>query len=253
MKVADEKIVALTAYDASFARVLDQAGVDLILVGDSLGQVIQGHGNTLSVTLDHMVYHSRNVTRVVHRALVAADLPFMSYATPQQAAESAARLLGEAEVQMVKLEGGRNRVVVIQHLVDQNIPVCGHLGLLPQSVLRLGGYGVQARDPDSAQLMLEDALILQDAGISMLVLECVPAPLGEEISRALQIPVIGIGAGRGCDGQVLVLHDLLGITPPPLPRFAKDFLADSGSIAAAVEQYVRDVREGVYPAAEHEY
>jgi len=251
MKARGEKIVVLTAYDASFARVLEEAGVDVILVGDSLGMVIQGRDSTLPVSLDEMVYHSLCVSRGMARGLLVADLPFMSYPTPEKAAENAARLIREGGARMVKLEGGRSRLDTVRFLVDQGIPVCGHLGLLPQSIHQLGGYVVQGRESLAAQTLLEDALLLQDAGAALLVLECVPSTLGEEISRALAIPVIGIGAGPGCDGQVLVLHDLLGVTPGKPPRFVKNFMAGAEDIASAVRAYADAVRAGVFPGPEH--
>lgn len=251
MKARGEKIAVLTAYDALFARLLDEAGVDVVLVGDSLGMVIQGHDTTLQTSLDEMVYHTRCVARGVSKALVVADMPFMSYPTPEIAADSAARLVREGGARMVKLEGGRSRVETVRFLVEQSIPVCGHLGLLPQSIHQLGGYSVQARESQAAQTLLEDALLLQEAGAGMLVLECVPALLGEEVSRALRIPVIGIGAGPGCDGQVLVLHDMLGLGFGKRPRFVKDFMADAPDIASAVRAYVAAVKEGTFPGEEH--
>lgn len=251
MKARGEKIVVLTAYDASFAKLLDQSTVDVILVGDSLGMVIQGHDTTLPTTLDEMVYHTRCVSRGIRRALLVADLPFMSYPTPEKAAENAARLIREGGARMVKLEGGRSRLETVRFLVDQSIPVCGHLGLLPQSIHQLGGYHVQGRETQAAQTLLEDALLLQAAGAGLLVLECVPSSLGEEVSRALDIPVIGIGAGPGCDGQVLVLHDMLGITPGKPPRFVKDFMAGAPDIATAVRAYAQAVRAGAFPGEEH--
>lgn len=253
MKGRGEKIVALTAYDASFARVLDDAGVDVILVGDSLGMVVQGEANTLPVTLDDMVYHTRCAARGAQRSLLVGDLPFMSYPTPAVAADSAARLIREGGARMVKLEGGRRRESIVRFLVEQDIPVCGHLGLLPQSVHRLGGYPVQAVDEASARVLLEDALILQDAGASLLVLECVPALLAEEVSRTLAIPVIGIGAGPGCDGQVLVLHDILGVSAGKKPRFVKDFMAGAADIPAAIRAYVEAVRAGRFPSADQSF
>ena len=253
MKARNEKIVVLTAYDASFANIVDESGVDVILVGDSLGMVIQGHETTLSTTLDDMVYHTRCVARGTKRALLLADLPFMSYPTAERAAESAARLIREGRAQMVKLEGGRNRTESIRFLVGQGIPVCGHLGLLPQSVHQLGGYLVQGREDRSAQTILEDALLLQEAGIGLLVIECVPATLGEEIASALDIPVIGIGAGAGCDGQVLVLHDLLGLGSGKRPRFVKNFMDGVGDIPSAIRAYAQAVRDGSFPAKEHSF
>jgi 3-methyl-2-oxobutanoate hydroxymethyltransferase len=251
MKARGQKIAVLTAYDALFARLLDEAGVDVVLVGDSLAMVIQGQDATLKVSLDEMVYHTRCAARGCSRALLVADLPFMSYPTPERAADSAARLMREGGARMVKLEGGRQRVDTVRFLVEQGIPVCGHLGLLPQSIHQLGGYHVQGRDSHAAQTLLEDALLLQQAGITLLVLECVPSALGEEVSRALDIPVIGIGAGPGCDGQVLVLHDMLGLGFSRRPRFVKDFLSGSGDIAAAIRAYVAAVRDGSFPGDEH--
>ncbi|HUL11766.1 MAG TPA: 3-methyl-2-oxobutanoate hydroxymethyltransferase [Methylococcaceae bacterium] len=253
MKVRGEKIVALTAYDASFARILDEAGVDIVLIGDSLGMVVQGQATTLPVTVDDMIYHTRCVARGAQRALLVADMPFMSYASPQWAAENAARLVREGGAQMVKLEGGRKRAEVVRFLVEENIPVCGHLGLLPQSIHRLGGYYVQGKDEQSANALLEDALILQDAGASLLVLECVPAVLAKEISCTLQIPTIGIGAGADCDGQVLVLYDMLGINPGKSLRFTKNFLAEAEGIPNAVKTYVEAVRTGGFPTAKHSF
>ncbi|MFM8331020.1 MAG: 3-methyl-2-oxobutanoate hydroxymethyltransferase [Candidatus Methylumidiphilus sp.] len=251
MKARGQKIAVLTAYDALFARLLDESGVDVILVGDSLAMVIQGQDTTLQVSLDDMVYHTRCVARGASRALVVADLPFMSYPTPERAADSAARLIRDGGARMVKLEGGRRRVDTVRFLAEQGIPVCGHLGLLPQSIHQLGGYHVQGRESHAAQTLLEDALLLQEAGIGLLVLECVPSSLGEEVSRALNIPVIGIGAGGGCDGQVLVLHDMLGLGFGRRPRFVKDFMAVSGDIPAAVRAYVAAVRDGTFPGEEH--
>lgn len=253
MKRRGEKIAMLTAYDAGFASAMDESGVDVILVGDSLGMVVQGHASTLPVTLDQMIYHAACVVRGVRRAVVIADLPFMTYPDIHQALENGARLVREAGVQMVKLEGGRKREEVIRALVEQDIPVCAHLGLLPQSVHRLGGYLVQGRDDRSAQTMIEDALLLQEAGASLLVLECVPATLAGEISAALSIPTIGIGAGSGCDGQVLVCHDMLGVTPGKRPKFSRDFLEGTGSVREAFRLYVVDVQTGRFPGPEHSY
>jgi 3-methyl-2-oxobutanoate hydroxymethyltransferase len=252
MKQAGRKIVSLTAYDASFSRLLDEAGVDVVLVGDSLGMVVQGQKTTLPVSLDDMIYHTRCVARGIDRAVLVADLPFMSYARPEQAAESAAQLI-RAGARMVKLEGGRQRVGIVNYLVDNNIPVCAHLGLLPQSIHRLGGYYVQGRDEAAARALTEDAKLLQDAGAGMLVLECIPAALAAEITRALSIPTIGIGAGAACDGQVLVLYDLLGITAGKRPKFSKNFLAGAEDVRAAVKAYAAAVRAGDFPADEHSY
>jgi 3-methyl-2-oxobutanoate hydroxymethyltransferase len=252
MKANDKKIVALTAYDASFARILDEAGVDLVLVGDSLGMVVQGQPTTLPVTLSDMVYHTRCVARSVRRAILAVDMPFASFSGPEQAVDSAARLL-RSGAHMVKLEGGQKRAEVVHALVEQSIPVCGHLGLLPQSVHQVGGYLVQGKDEKAAQAILQDAMVLQEAGISLLVLECVPAALAAEITAALDIPTIGIGAGPDCSGQILVLYDMLGITPGKRPRFSRNFLQGAEDIPLAIRAYVEDVRAGRFPTADHSF
>lgn len=251
MKQAGEKISSLTAYDASYSALLDLAGIDVILVGDSLGMVVQGHNSTLPVTIHDMVYHSRCVTSARKRAFVVADMPFASYATPAQALNNAAQLMQAGGAQMVKLEGAK--IDVIEFLVEQGIPVCGHLGLLPQSVNRIGGYKVQGREPTQAQKILEDALAIEHAGAGLLVLECVPALLAAEITQNLTIPVIGIGAGSACDGQVLVLYDMLNITAGNRPRFSKNFMAEADSIADAVKRYHNAVKNGQFPATEHTY
>ncbi|HIJ21815.1 MAG: 3-methyl-2-oxobutanoate hydroxymethyltransferase [Gammaproteobacteria bacterium] len=253
MKANQQKIAVLTAYDFSFARQLDQAGVDVVLVGDSLGMVVQGRETTIPVTMDDMVYHSRLVERGLERALLVADLPFMSYATSEQALTNAGRLMKEGGAQMVKLEGGADQVETVTLLVSRNIPVCAHLGLQPQSVHRLGGYHVQGRQQEAAQQMVADAAALESAGASMLVLECVPAVLAAEISAALEIPVIGIGAGIECDGQVLVLYDLLGITSGAVPRFVKNFLQDTTSVSTALTAYVDAVKSRHFPTIEHSF
>lgn len=250
MKQAGSKIAMLTAYDASFAQVLDAQGVDVVLVGDSLGMVVQGYPTTVPVTMDDMVYHTRAVSRAVQRALVVADLPFMSYTAPELALRNSARLMQEGGAHMVKLEGGAPQVATVAALAHHGVPVCAHLGLQPQSVHKLGGYRVQGRDAAVAAQMLADAQALQEAGADLLVLECVPVALAERITQALRIPTIGIGAGRGCDGQVLVLHDMLGISTHA-PRFAKDFLAESGQIPQAVAAYVQAVKGGTFPADQH--
>lgn len=253
MKRAGEKFACLTAYDASFAAVLDAAGVELIMVGDSLGMVVQGHDTTLPVRMEDMIYHSQCVARGSQRTLRVVDLPYKSYDTPEQALVNAERLMHEGNAQVVKLEGGAAQVATVRHLTAQGIPVCSHLGLTPQSVRELGGYRVQGRDADSARIIYEDALTHQDAGSSLLVLECVPGALARDITHALTIPVIGIGAGPDCDAQVLVLHDMLGVTPGKRPKFVKDFLAGSGSVREAVLHYVRDVKAGTFPGPEHCY
>ena len=249
MKRQGEKIAMLTCYDAGFVPALEEAGVDVLLVGDSLGMVIQGHDSTLPVTVDDMVYHTACVARARKRSFLIADMPFLSYAEPPRALETAARLMKEGGAHMVKLEGGSSQLDTVAALSGQGVPVCAHLGLQPQSVHRLGGYRVQGVDVDSADIMREDAKALQEAGAQMLVLECVPVALANQISEELEIPVIGIGAGSGCDGQVLVLYDVLGLTPR-MPRFAKDFLKDSGSVSGAVGDFVSQVRSGEFPGQE---
>jgi 3-methyl-2-oxobutanoate hydroxymethyltransferase len=253
MKREGRRIVCLTAYDAAFAAVLDGAGVDVVLVGDSLGMVIQGHESTVPVTLDDVVYHTACAARGCSRALLVADLPFLSYATPEQALQSAARCLQQGRAQAVKLEGGERQVATVRRLTDNGIPVCAHLGLNPQWVHKLGGYRVQGRGDEAADQMRADALALEAAGADLLILECVPVALAAEITRSLQIPVIGIGAGAECDGQILVLHDILGITPGRLPRFARNFLDGAGSVQAAVARYAEAVRNGSFPADEHTF
>ncbi len=251
LKADGEKIAVVTSYDASFTHLLEAAGVDVLLVGDSLGMVVQGHDSTLPVTLDDMIYHSTCVARAATHALRVVDLPFMTYATVTQALDSAARMMREGGAHMVKLEGGDRMLETVTALTQQGIPVCGHLGLTPQSVHQLGGYRVQGRDDDAARQLLDDALGLEQAGASMLVLECIPAALAKQVSERLRIPVIGIGAGVDCDGQVLVLYDLLGITPGKRPRFSHNFLEQGRDIPAALSAYVEAVKAGHFPAPEH--
>lgn len=255
MKQRGEKIAVLTAYDASFTVHLEQAGVDVILVGDSLGMVLQGHDSTLPVSMQDMVYHTGMVARGIQRSYLVADLPYHSYENAQQA-EASARLLMAAGAEMVKLEGGQKILGIVQHLITQGIPVCGHLGLLPQSVEELGGYKVQGREASAAEQMLKDARALEQAGVGMVVLECIPAELATRISQSLEIPTIGIGAGVDCDGQVLVLYDLLGITPGKRPRFSRDFLSrlpEGKGITAAIQSYVKEVRQGRFPSEEETF
>jgi len=249
MKVRGERIACLTCYDAAFARLLDGAGVDVLLVGDSLGMVLQGHDTTVPVTIDQMAYHCACVARGRGRALLIGDLPFLTYATPAAAVAAAARLMQEGGAQVVKLEGGSSVVETVRLLSAQGVPVCGHLGLLPQSVNRIGGYRFQGRDTDSANRIRQEAIALQEAGANLLVLECVPAALAQEISQTLRIPTIGIGAGAGCDGQVLVLHDMLGLNPGRPPGFSRDFLAGRGAVAAAIADYVAAVKAGTFPGS----
>jgi 3-methyl-2-oxobutanoate hydroxymethyltransferase len=252
MKAQGQRIVMLTAYDASFAWQLEAAGVDVALVGDSLGMVVQGHASTLPVTLEHMVYHTSAVARGLSATLLVADLPFMADRDVAHALEAGARLVGEAGAAMVKIEGGAAHVLdAIAALTARAIPVCAHLGLTPQSVHRFGGFRVQGREQAAADRVLADALAVQAAGAELLVMEGVPVALGRRVTEALAIPVIGIGAGPDCDGQVLVIHDMLGITPGKRPKFSKDFLAGRDSVGAAIAAYAEDVRSGAFPAPEH--
>jgi len=251
LKAAGEKFVCITAYDATFARLVSEAGAETILVGDSLGMVLQGHDSTIPVTVDHMVYHTECVCRGGPESLVIADLPFMGHATPEVAMVNAARLM-RAGAQMVKIEGGTWLSDTISMLVERGIPVCAHLGLTPQSVNAIGGFRVQGRTPKEAKSILADAVEIQDAGASLLVLECVPAPLATDISEKLDIPVIGIGAGPGTDAQVLVMHDLLGLSSHS-PRFVQNFMQGSDSIQAALQAFVAAVKSGAFPREEHTY
>jgi len=251
MKQHGEKIACLTAYDASFAALVDAAGVDVVLVGDSLGMVIQGHDTTVTVTMDQMVYHCAAVARGLQRAFLMADLPFMSYASPELALANSVRLMQEGGARMLKLESGQGQTDIVAHLAKHDIAVCAHLGLKPQSVHKTGGFRVQGRDEKAAQSMLEDALALEGAGADVILLECVPAALGRSITEAVKVPVIGIGAGAGTDGQILVLYDVLDLTPGRKPRFARNFMAGNSSPQAALGAYVQAVRSGEYPAPEH--
>lgn len=254
MKADGKRIVALTAYDASFARVLDACGVDFVLVGDSLGMVVQGQRSTLPVTVSDIVYHSACVARGLHSALLVADMPFQSCATAERALDAATPMLAEGGASMVKIEGAGPMLEVISFLTAREIPVCAHLGLTPQSVLRLGGYKVQGREQAAADRLLADAHAVAEAGADALVLECVPSALAARITAEISIPTIGIGAGPGCDGQILVLHDMLGINSGHRrPRFVKNFLAEGGSIDGAVKAYVAAVRDGSFPGPEHGY
>lgn len=253
MKQNGEKSVMLTAYDASFANIIDQCGIEMVLVGDSLGMVIQGHETTLPVTMEHMVYHTSCVARTCHNALLIADLPFMSYCNISQALTNAARLMQEGGARAVKLESGAAQTEIIAALSQQGIPVCAHLGLRPQSVHKLSGYRVQGRDVAQAKAMLDEALMFEQAGADLLLLECVPAGLAGQISQRLTIPVIGIGAGVFTDGQVLVLQDVLGITVGKMPKFSKNFMAEAQSIEAAIRAYQQAVKSAVFPASEHSF
>ncbi len=253
MKAKGQKFAALAAYDALFAELISNAGVEVILVGDSLGMVLQGHDSTLPVTLDHMVYHMNCIRRGNRGAMIMADLPFMTYASEGQSLESAA-LLMRAGAHMVKLEGGAWLAESTRLLSERGIPVCAHMGLTPQSINRIGGFRVQGRDPEQAHTIIEEALLLQEAGAAVLLLECVPVNLGKEITEKLEIPVIGIGAGPHTDGQIMVMHDMLGITPPAIkpPKFIKNFLPESDNgIPGAFKAYADAVHEGRFPGPEH--
>ena len=251
MKEAREPIACLTAYDASFAQLVDMAGTDVVLVGDSLGMVVQGLDTTVPVTVDHMVYHSRCVARGLRRAFLMVDMPFMSYTTADQALDNAVRLMQEGGAMMVKLEIGRGQIGIVEYLASQDIPLCAHLGLKPQSVHKLGGFKVQGREQEAAERMIEDARALEQAGADALLLECVPNPLAAAIRDAVHVPVIGIGAGPGVDGQILVLYDVLGITQGRMPRFVKNYLAGRDSPLEALRAYVLAVKDRSYPAEEH--
>lgn len=251
MKQHGEAIACLTAYDASFAQLVDLAGTDVVLVGDSLGMVVQGHDTTVPVTVDDMIYHTRIVARGLRRAFLMADMPFMSYTTPAQALDNAVRLMQEGGAMMVKLEGGQGQIAVVEYLAKHDIPVCAHLGLKPQSVHKIGGFKVQGRERRVADKMVDDARALEQAGADLVLLECVPSEVGRTITRALQVPVVGIGAGPGVDGQILVLYDILGITQGRTPRFVKNFMTGLDSPLAGIEAYVCAVKERGYPAEEH--
>ena len=252
MKKAGEKIVSLTAYDASFARILDDAGVEITLVGDSLGMVLQGGEDTLAVSIEDMTYHSRLVSRNCRRSLVVTDMPYRTYETVAAAHDNARMLVDAGGAEVVKLEGGVEHAETVAYLVDRDIPVCGHVGLQPQSVREYGGYKVQGRTEDQAQRIIAGARALEAAGACMVVLECIPAALALQISNELTIPTIGIGAGVDCDGQVLVVYDVLGLSARS-PHLAKNFLTGTGSIPEAVREYVRAVKSGAFPGREHSF
>ena len=251
MKQAKEKIACLTAYDASFAKILDNAGVDVVLVGDSLGMVIQGEETTLPVSVEDMLYHTQCVSKGLDNALLITDMPFLSFTSEEEAVLNAGLFMKQGGAQMVKLEGGADQAGTVSALNRNGIPVCAHLGLQPQYVHKIGGYLVQGRDQLAANKMLEDALVLQNAGADMMLLECVPASLASKITQALDIPVIGIGASADCDGQILVLYDILDISLGLRPKFSKNFMATSDSIEQAVQQYVASVKQNQFPAEEH--
>lgn len=252
LKQDGEKFAVLAAYDATFAHFISEAEVEVILVGDSLGMVIQGHDTTLPVTVEQIAYHTAAVKRGAKRSFIIADMPFMSYSDTQAALQNATTLM-QAGAQMVKMEGGAWLADTFSRLSQHGIPTCAHLGLTPQSVNKFGGYRVQGRDTDQAKQIIYDAKSLEEAGADLLVLECVPTPLATEITRSLRIPVIGIGAGPNTDAQVLVLYDMLGLTPSRAPKFTKNFLLDNEDIPAALRAYVDEVKSGAFPADEHSF
>jgi 3-methyl-2-oxobutanoate hydroxymethyltransferase len=253
MKARRQKITAVTCYDATFARLVDSAGIDVVLVGDSLGHVIQGHDTTLPVTVDHVVYHSAAVSRGLERAHLVADLPFLSYRNPDVALQNAGRMLSEGGAHAVKLEGGAEVAPVVQVLVQAGIPVMGHIGLTPQSIHAMGGHRVQGRGRAARERLLEAAKALEAARCYSLVIEGVPTELAREISAALAIPTIGIGAGPGCDGQILVLYDLLGLNPAFTPKFLKRYAELGSTVHDALAAYKGEVQQGAFPGAEHGY
>lgn len=249
-----EKITMLTAYDTPFARIVDQAGVDIILVGDSVGSVVAGYPNTLPVTIDEMIYHTRAVVRGTTRALVVIDMPFMSYQVSiEEARRNAGRMIKESGAEAVKLEGGSNMKEVIKAITSIDIPVMGHIGLTPQSIHQMGGYKVQGKVEEQKRKIMEDALAVEDAGAFSIVLECIPAALAAEITERLTIPTIGIGAGVQCDGQVLVIHDVLGLLGDFRPKFVKRYVDLRQIITQAVDSYLDEVRKGKFPAEEHTF
>ncbi len=251
MKAEGEKISCITCYDASYAALVDEADVDVVLVGDSLGMVIQGHDTTVPVTLEHIIYHCRAVAKGLSRPFLMADMPFMTYTSREQALQNAVRLMQEGGAKMVKLEGGASQVEIVEFLAGHDIAVCAHLGLRPQSVHKTGGFRVQGREDAAAGQMRRDAKALQDAGADIVLLECIPTQLGREITAELHVPVIGIGAGPDTDGQILVLYDVLDITPGRKPRFVKNFMAGHDSPLAAIKAYTHAVKSRAYPEPEH--
>jgi 3-methyl-2-oxobutanoate hydroxymethyltransferase len=251
MKADGEAIACLTAYDASFSMLVDAAGVDLILVGDSLGMVIQGHDTTVPVTVTDIIYHTKNVARGLTRAFLVADMPFMSYADPGQALANSVLLMQEGGAMMIKLEGGDGQLDIVEHLAKHDIPVCAHIGLKPQSVHKIGGFRVQGREPEQAKEMLKGAKRLQDCGADIVLLECVPNEVGEAIHKGIDLPVIGIGAGPHVDGQILVVYDMLDITPGRKPRFVRNFMSGTDTPLEALRNYVKAVKDRSYPGPEH--
>ena len=255
MREAGEKIACLTCYDASFALIEDRAGVDVVIVGDSLGMVIHGRATTTAVTVDDIVYHCRALKDHLKRAFLIADMPFLSFATRDRALDAAQRMMQEGGAKMVKLEGGREQADIVEYLTVRGVPVCAHLGLQPQLIHKMGQFKVQGRDDDAAEIMIEDAEVLQRAGADLLLLECIPAQLGKRITHKSRVPVIGIGAGQDVDGQILVLHDILNISPTVTlgrkPRFVRNFMDGAKDIESAIGAYVKAVKDRSYPAADH--
>ncbi|MGE0486496.1 MAG: 3-methyl-2-oxobutanoate hydroxymethyltransferase [Gammaproteobacteria bacterium] len=250
MKERGEKIASMTAYDAAFAHALDRVGIDFILVGDSLGMVVQGQATTIPVTVDHVVYHTQMVARGTRRAMIMADMPFMSYSSPADCLRNAARLMKEGGAEIVKLEWGELEIDMVARLTECGVPVCAHLGLTPQAIHKFGGYRVQGREEKAAQKMKDDARALEEAGADVLLLECVPIDLAADITAAAGVPVIGIGAGPHVDGQILVLYDVLDIFPGKRTRFSKNYMEQEGSIHGALATYVAEVRGGIFPTEE---
>jgi 3-methyl-2-oxobutanoate hydroxymethyltransferase len=253
MKAKGEKIAALTCYDASFAALVDESDADLVLVGDSMGMVIQGHRTTVPVTMDHIVYHCAAVARGLNRPFLMADMPFMSYPSKDQALTHSVRLMQEGGAQMVKLESGAGQVEIVEFLSSHDIAVCAHLGLKPQSVHKTGGFRVQGRDATAAERMVRDAKALEAAGADLVLLECIPPALGKAVTEAVKVPVIGIGAGPHVDGQILVLYDVLDITQGRKPRFVENFMEGAGNNLEALKRYVKAVKSRDYPAARHNF
>lgn len=252
-KAEGEPFSCLTAYDSAFATVLENAGIDVVLVGDSVGMVVQGRDTTIPVTLDEMIYHSQIVARGMKRPMLMADMPFMSYSTPKECLTNAAKLMKEGGAHIVKLEWGELQLDMVERLSECGVPVCAHLGLTPQAVYKIGGYRVQGRDDKTAERLREDALKLEAAGADILLLECVPMKLAAEVTKSAKIPVIGIGAGPDCDGQILVLYDILDIAPGKRTRFSKNYMQGAGSIESAVRSYVEEVESGTFPTAEYAF
>lgn len=248
-----QKIACMTAYDAAFGKVLDQAGVDVILVGDSVGMVVQGHHTTVPVSIEEMVYHSQMVNRGVSRAMVMVDMPFMSYSTPSQCLANAALLMKEGGAEFIKLEWGELEIDMVKRLSECGVPVCAHLGLTPQAIHKYGGYRVQGRESDAAKKMRGDAQLLVEAGADLLLLECVPAKLAKSITDDSKVPVIGIGAGQQVDGQILVLYDVIDVAPGKRTRFSKNFMEQEGSIQGAVKAYIKEVKSGSFPSKEYSF